>query len=113
VTTGRAAAPRRSPAPGTGRDLYDRAGRNRALPPGALPRGLVLVVYDDEMVLALVEGGVDGAGYRVTTATSGAEAPRRLCEPTAAMVVFEVVGLREFCRVYYRWPLLWDYLRLS
>ena len=32
--------------------------------------------------------------------------------PAAAMVVFEVVGLREFCRVYYLRPRLWDYLRL-
>lgn len=32
--------------------------------------------------------------------------------PTIAMVVFEVVGLREFCRVYYIRPRLTDYLRL-
>jgi glycosyltransferase XagB len=32
--------------------------------------------------------------------------------PTAAMVAFEVVGLREFCRVYYVRPKLRDYTRL-
>jgi cellulose synthase/poly-beta-1,6-N-acetylglucosamine synthase-like glycosyltransferase len=32
--------------------------------------------------------------------------------PTIAMIVFEVVGLREFCRVYYIRPRLRDYLRL-
>jgi cellulose synthase/poly-beta-1,6-N-acetylglucosamine synthase-like glycosyltransferase len=32
--------------------------------------------------------------------------------PTIAMLVFEVVGLREFCRVYYVRPRLRDYLRL-
>lgn len=32
--------------------------------------------------------------------------------PTAAMVVFEAVGLREFCRVYYVRARLSDYLRL-
>jgi cellulose synthase/poly-beta-1,6-N-acetylglucosamine synthase-like glycosyltransferase len=32
--------------------------------------------------------------------------------PTIAMVIFEVVGLREFCRVYYIRPRVRDYLRL-
>ena len=32
--------------------------------------------------------------------------------PTLAMVVFELVGVREFCRVYYVRPRLTDYLRL-
>jgi cellulose synthase/poly-beta-1,6-N-acetylglucosamine synthase-like glycosyltransferase len=32
--------------------------------------------------------------------------------PTAAMVIFEAVGLREFCRVYYVRVRLRDYLRL-
>jgi cellulose synthase/poly-beta-1,6-N-acetylglucosamine synthase-like glycosyltransferase len=32
--------------------------------------------------------------------------------PTAAMVLFELVGLREFCRVYYIRPSLPDYSRL-
>jgi cellulose synthase/poly-beta-1,6-N-acetylglucosamine synthase-like glycosyltransferase len=32
--------------------------------------------------------------------------------PTVAMVVFEAVGLREFCRVYYMRPRAVDYLRL-
>lgn len=32
--------------------------------------------------------------------------------PTLAMVVFEVAGLREFCRVYYVRPRIADYLRL-
>ncbi|HWF34150.1 MAG TPA: glycosyltransferase [Solirubrobacteraceae bacterium] len=32
--------------------------------------------------------------------------------PTIAMLVFEVVGLREFCRVYYVRPRLRDYARL-
>lgn len=32
--------------------------------------------------------------------------------PTAAMVVFEAVGLREFGRVYYVRPRAWDYARL-
>jgi glycosyltransferase XagB len=32
--------------------------------------------------------------------------------PTTAMVAFEVVGLREFCRVYYVRPKLRDYARL-
>jgi cellulose synthase/poly-beta-1,6-N-acetylglucosamine synthase-like glycosyltransferase len=32
--------------------------------------------------------------------------------PTIAMLVFEVVGLREFCRVYYVRPRLRDYVRL-
>ena len=32
--------------------------------------------------------------------------------PTIAMLVFEVVGLREFCRVYYVRPRVRDYLRL-
>jgi cellulose synthase/poly-beta-1,6-N-acetylglucosamine synthase-like glycosyltransferase len=32
--------------------------------------------------------------------------------PTIAMLVFEVVGLREFCRVYYVRPRIRDYLRL-
>lgn len=32
--------------------------------------------------------------------------------PTLAMVVFELVGLREFCRVYYVRPRLRDYARL-
>jgi cellulose synthase/poly-beta-1,6-N-acetylglucosamine synthase-like glycosyltransferase len=33
--------------------------------------------------------------------------------PTLAMVVFEAVGFREFCRVYYERPRLTDYLRLA
>jgi hypothetical protein len=32
--------------------------------------------------------------------------------PTIAMLVFEAVGFREFCRVYYVRPRLRDYLRL-
>jgi hypothetical protein len=32
--------------------------------------------------------------------------------PTAAMIVFELVGLREFCRVYYIRPSFMDYGRL-
>ncbi len=32
--------------------------------------------------------------------------------PTIAMVVFELVGLREFCRVYYARPRLSDYVKL-
>jgi hypothetical protein len=32
--------------------------------------------------------------------------------PTIAMIVFELVGVREFCRVYYVRPRLTDYLRL-
>jgi hypothetical protein len=32
--------------------------------------------------------------------------------PTLAMLAFEVVGLRDFCRVYYIRPRLRDYLRL-
>jgi ABC-type polysaccharide transport system permease subunit len=32
--------------------------------------------------------------------------------PTLAMVTFEVVGFREFCRVYYARPRFTDYLRL-
>ncbi len=32
--------------------------------------------------------------------------------PTLAMVVFELVGLREFCRIYYVRPRLRDYIRL-
>jgi hypothetical protein len=32
--------------------------------------------------------------------------------PTIAMVTFEAVGLREFCRVYYVRPRAVDYLRL-
>jgi hypothetical protein len=32
--------------------------------------------------------------------------------PTAAMVIFEIVGLREFCRVYYVRPRASDYVRL-
>jgi cellulose synthase/poly-beta-1,6-N-acetylglucosamine synthase-like glycosyltransferase len=32
--------------------------------------------------------------------------------PTLAMVIFEIVGFREFCRVYYARPRIKDYLRL-
>jgi hypothetical protein len=32
--------------------------------------------------------------------------------PTIAMVMFEAVGLREFCRVYYVRPRAIDYIRL-
>jgi cellulose synthase/poly-beta-1,6-N-acetylglucosamine synthase-like glycosyltransferase len=32
--------------------------------------------------------------------------------PTVAMVAFEVIGLRDFCRIYYVRPKLTDYLRL-
>jgi hypothetical protein len=32
--------------------------------------------------------------------------------PTVAMVIFEVVGFRDFCRVYYARPRITDYLRL-
>jgi hypothetical protein len=33
--------------------------------------------------------------------------------PTIAMVVFELVGIREFCRVYLMRPRAVDYLRLT
>jgi len=53
-------------------------------------RGAVLVVDDDEMIVGLVEHGLLAAGYRVTTASSGAEALERLAEAIPDVVVSDV-----------------------
>ena len=53
-------------------------------------KGAVLVVDDDEMVLALVEAGLLAAGYRVTTAESGAHALDRLAEAVPDLILSDV-----------------------
>ncbi|MBC7630167.1 response regulator, partial [Aeromicrobium sp.] len=53
-------------------------------------RGAVLVVDDDEMIVGLVAQGLLAAGYRVTTASSGAEALERLAEAVPDVVVSDV-----------------------
>lgn len=53
-------------------------------------RGAVLVVDDDEMIVGLVAHGLLAAGYRVTTASSGAEALERLAEAVPDVVVSDV-----------------------
>ena len=61
----------------------------------AVPRqqgssGAVLVVDDDEMILALVSHGLTAAGYDVTTASSGWLALDRLAEAVPDVIVSDV-----------------------
>jgi cellulose synthase/poly-beta-1,6-N-acetylglucosamine synthase-like glycosyltransferase/DNA-binding response OmpR family regulator len=61
--------------------------------PAARPvqrRGSILVVDDDEMILALVSEGLVRAGFDVTTADSGLEALRQLAEAVPDLVVSDV-----------------------
>ena len=53
-------------------------------------KGAVLVVDDDEMILALVSHGLTGAGYSVTTAESGTQALERLAEAIPDVIVSDV-----------------------
>ncbi|MCW2776632.1 MAG: response regulator receiver modulated diguanylate cyclase [Frankiales bacterium] len=53
-------------------------------------KGAVLVVDDDEMILALVSHGLTTAGYRVTTAESGSQALARLSEAIPDVIVSDV-----------------------
>jgi DNA-binding response OmpR family regulator/cellulose synthase/poly-beta-1,6-N-acetylglucosamine synthase-like glycosyltransferase len=57
---------------------------------GAPSKGAVLVVDDDEMILALVSHGLRAAGYNVTTAESGAHALARLAEARPDVIVSDV-----------------------
>jgi DNA-binding response OmpR family regulator len=52
--------------------------------------GAVLVVDDDEMILALVSHGLRAAGYQVTTAESGTQALERLAEAVPDVIVSDV-----------------------
>ena len=54
------------------------------------PKGAVLVVDDDEMILALVTHGLTRAGYAVTTAESGTQALERLAEAIPDVIVSDV-----------------------
>jgi CheY-like chemotaxis protein len=54
------------------------------------PKGAVLVVDDDEMILALVSHGLRAAGYQVTTAESGRQALERLTEAVPDVIVSDV-----------------------
>jgi cellulose synthase/poly-beta-1,6-N-acetylglucosamine synthase-like glycosyltransferase/DNA-binding response OmpR family regulator len=58
--------------------------------PAAVARGSVLVVDDDEMILALVADGLLRAGYDVTTAATGVEALAKLEEAIPDLVVSDV-----------------------
>ena len=62
--------------------------------PGPVERsttlGSVLVVDDDEMILALVADGLGRAGYRVTTAASGVDALLQLGEAVPDLVISDV-----------------------
>ena len=53
-------------------------------------KGAVLVVDDDEMILALVSHGLRAAGYDVTTAESGLHALERLAEAVPDVIVSDV-----------------------
>ncbi len=53
-------------------------------------RGSILVVDDDEMIVGLVAGGLEAAGYRVVSAATGAEALERLAEALPDVVVSDV-----------------------
>jgi cellulose synthase/poly-beta-1,6-N-acetylglucosamine synthase-like glycosyltransferase/DNA-binding response OmpR family regulator len=53
-------------------------------------KGAVLVVDDDEMILALVSHGLRSAGYQVTTAESGTQALERLAEAVPDVIVSDV-----------------------
>jgi signal transduction histidine kinase/DNA-binding response OmpR family regulator len=53
-------------------------------------KGAVLVVDDDEMILALVSHGLRAAGYQVTTAESGTQALERLAEAVPDVIVSDV-----------------------
>ncbi len=57
---------------------------------GAQSLGEVLVVDDDEMILALVSHGLTRAGYSVTTAESGVQALARLREAIPDVIVSDV-----------------------
>jgi DNA-binding response OmpR family regulator/cellulose synthase/poly-beta-1,6-N-acetylglucosamine synthase-like glycosyltransferase len=58
--------------------------------PAAPAKGAVLVVDDDEMILALVSHGLRAAGYDVTTAESGTQALQRLAEAVPDVIVSDV-----------------------
>jgi cellulose synthase/poly-beta-1,6-N-acetylglucosamine synthase-like glycosyltransferase/CheY-like chemotaxis protein len=53
-------------------------------------KGSILVVDDDEMIVGLVACGLEAAGYRVITASSGVEALERLGEALPDVVVSDV-----------------------
>lgn len=53
-------------------------------------KGSILVVDDDEMIVGLVAYGLEAAGYRVISASTGAEALDRLAEALPDVVVSDV-----------------------
>ena len=63
--------------------------RERCIP--APPGHTILVVDDEPNIRRLVEHHLTGAGYRVRTATNGAEALERFAEETPDLVLLDVL----------------------